>query len=222
MLLNTPLADAVLKEHIVPVLDLICSIEPKVTLKGRFRDALFEQGVTTPAALPSTENAASVYSGMVLTLFPQTAGNVPGPFSFSVVIVAAAQGYIQSRFADVATDRKFAGQLLRFKVIIGTFNQQRFDQIASHIEANDFTQLRNFDWAKNFQSGPTLSGIVAIVYWAALLKDVVEDDELSRSSALQICCSQCWELVWVFSRECRTLVDFRSLWHRTKSGFSRE
>lgn len=185
-LIKTPVADKIMREHIAPLIDLICSMDPKLDMKGKISDRLFEQGLTTPATLPLTENAASVYTGMVLTAFPLTFGNVPGPFSFTVAVVAAAQGYIQKGLSDAASAKKLAGQLLRLTVIIGTFNQHRFDQIAAAVEANDFVKLRDFDWKKSFQSGPVLSYAVGIVYFLGLLKNIQEDDDLTLKRAADL------------------------------------
>jgi hypothetical protein len=131
-LLETPLAAKIVREHIAPLIDLICSIQPNVALGGKISDADFEKGLVNATALPSNENAASVYVSMMLTLGPQTFGNVPGPFSFSVSVAAAAQAYIESVLTtkNPAAARQLGGKLLRLAVILGSFNQQRFDQLA--------------------------------------------------------------------------------------------
>jgi hypothetical protein len=118
---------------------------------------------------------------MVLTLGPQTLGNVPGPYSFSVSVAAAAQAYIESVLTtrNPAAAKQLGGKLLRLAVILGSFNQLRFDQMAAAIENNDFTQIRNLSWSKSFQAGPLISSIVSIVYFAALLKNVTSDDKLT-------------------------------------------
>ncbi len=185
-LLATPLADKIVKEHIAPLLDLICSMDPKLELKGRISDSLFEEGLTKQTTLPSTENAASVYTGLILTAFPQSFGNVPGPYSFTAAVVAAAQAHIQKGLSDPATARRAAGQLFRLTVLLGSFTQKRFDQIAEALETNNFDGIRKFDWKGSFQSGPVLSSIVAIMFFAGLLKNIKETEELTLKRAAEL------------------------------------
>jgi hypothetical protein len=180
-LLATPLAEKIVNSHIIPAIDMIRSVQPKFELKGKVRDFDFERGLIEQPTVPAASNAATVYAGLALALVPQSVGNLAGPYTFTVSIAAAAEAHIVSVLggSNPVQAKVLAGRILRFAVIAGSFNGQRFDQVAAAIDANDLTKIRSIEWSKSFQAGPVISSLVSLFYLAALLRNVDSDGEIT-------------------------------------------
>jgi hypothetical protein len=174
-LLNTPLASDVILQEIVPLIDILAAANvPKVSVDGLNPD--FEKGLNTVPSAGAADTPLKILGSMVAAS-TIAVGNLPGPPSLCVAIVAVAQSQLQLALRlNPARLREFSGKLTRVAFVTGGLSPERCNEVARAVSGGNLRALADMDWTKYLQTGPKMAGFLAILYFVTLCQVVSEND----------------------------------------------
>jgi len=180
-LLNSPLSEDVIREEVVPLLDLLASVsEIEVpTLDDSKHDPDFLKGLRERTSVAEVDSALVIVGGLAATT-PLVIGNFPGPASLSVAIISLSEAQMQKALGLRANLlRQMSGKLTRAAFVLGRLSPQRFEEVIDAITSDDLARLAKMNWSQNIQQGPRMAGFMSILFFITLCQSITSDDSES-------------------------------------------